>query len=655
LVEIGWKFAPYSARANGLNEAGENTFSGELITGFVREVIQNSVDAANEGSTVRVLFTLDKLQGSALLPLQEAGEYIEAGLRFSDHISSDRRSRNQEPSYLERAEQSFFKLARETISQPEVTVLGIHDYGTTGLTGAISHASDLAQNSSWLALTRGSGVSVNKHGGAGGSHGIGHNAPFAISNINTVFYVSTREKEPGLPETLFQAAMRLRTIQKDFFEDGHTSIDQYGYFGQRDSDEPLPLVGDDIPEWAKALRPKSSEIGTSVVVANPIDIPQEKLWLLIAGAAITNFYVAFENGHLSVQVGERHLINKDTVRDQWRELIESGSYQELLGSSRTSEKDTARIEFVTTRHRPEEKGTLDLDGLGHADWSLRKGDDVTQKGVAFARGRGMYISHFLPSLRLGSIRRFPTFSLFVSLGESPASQVIRAMENPSHTEVSIDEVKNLSEKAEIDEKYNRIKTAVIGLLDELFPKADDEEFALSSFSKFFQLPFGSGDDEKEPVSARVTVGKLSRIKRREGTPTEILDGSDSGFTPREGEAERNYRPTGGEGFETPEGEGGNRGRKNYGVEVKDLRLVPVSGEPNVRTVHFTPLDSERKNLVLYRSGQNELQRLQFRPPRGSDWSTQLLIPNIKKTRRVSLRLEFKDEDLRYPIEGRLEP
>jgi len=229
------------------------------------------------------------------------------------------------------------------------------------------------------------------------------------------------------------------------------------------------------------------------------------------------------------------------------------------------------------------------------------------------------------------------------------------MENPSHTEVSIDEVKNLSEKAEIDEKYGRIKSAVIGLLDELFPKADDEEVALSSFSKFFQLPFGSGDDEKEPISARVAVGKLSRIKRREGTPTEIPDGSDSGFAPREGEAERNYRRSGGEGFEIPDGEGGNKGRKNFGVEVKDLRLVPVSGEPNFRTVHFTPLDSERKNLVLYRSGQNELQRLLFRPPRGSDWTTQLQIPGIKKTRRVSLRLEFKADDLRYPIEGRLEP
>ena len=91
MVEVGWKFGPYSGRANGLNEAGENTFSGELLTGFVREVIQNSVDAAVEGSSVQVVFTLEKLQGPALLPLKSAGEYIEAGLRFSDHISSDRR------------------------------------------------------------------------------------------------------------------------------------------------------------------------------------------------------------------------------------------------------------------------------------------------------------------------------------------------------------------------------------------------------------------------------------------------------------------------------------------------------------------------------------------------------------------------------------
>lgn len=655
MADIGWKFAPYSGRVNGLNEAGENTFSNELVTGFVREVIQNSVDAASGDLPVRVAFTLDKLNGPALEPLKSAREYVDAGLKFLEHLESDRRSKNQELQYLERAEKSFFMLARETISQPAVTVLGIHDYGTTGLTGAISHASDLAQNSSWLALTRGSGVSVNKMGGAGGSHGIGHNAPFAISTINTVLYLSTRQKDTGTTETLFQGSMRLRTIQPDFFEDGKTSIDQYGYYGQRDENEPLPLVDEAIPEWATDLRPRSSEVGTSVFVVSPIEIAPEKLWLLIAGAAIANFYVAFENGHLSLQVGQKYLINRDTVRHQWADLIQSEKYQELLSSSTNSDKDTSRIEFVTTRHQPDKKGTLDFGDLGTAEWSLRTGDDVRQKGVAFARGRGMYISHSLPKLRLSSIKRFPTFSLFVSLGDSPASQIVRAMENPSHTEVSIDEVKNFSEKVEIEDKYNRIKNAVIELLDRLFPKIDDEEFELNSFSQFFQLPFGAGDDEKEATSSRIMIGNISRIKRREGTPTEIPDGSDSGFAPREGETERNYPPNGGDGFETPEGEGGKKGRKSYGVEVKDLRLVPVPGEPNIRTVHFTPLDSDRKNLTLYRSGQNEIERIQFRPQRITEWKTQLFIPNIKKTSRVALRLEFKDEDLKYPLEGRLEP
>lgn len=655
MTNPGWKFAPYNGRNEGLNDPGENTFSSELVTGFVREIIQNSLDAAEGDSTVRLVFALDDLEGPSLSLLQSARDYIEAGVKLTDHIATDQRSKNQEPSHVARAEHAFFRLAKETINKPTVSVLGIHDYGTTGLTGAISHAEDLAQNSSWLALTRGSGVSVNKQGGAGGSHGIGHNAPFAISTINTVLYVSTRGVEGGENETLFQASMRLRTIQPNFFEDGLTSIDQYGYFGQVDAEEPLPLVDADVPDWARALRPEASQVGTSVLVVEPIRVPQEQLWRLIAGAALTNFYVAFEKGHLSIQVGERYLINEDTLREQWADLIESEDYQELLNSSHTSEKDTSRIEFVTTRHRPDQSGTLDLGALGQAEWSLRSGDDVRQKGVAVARGRGMYISHFLPNLRLNSIKRFPTFSLFVSLGETPASQTLRAMENPSHTEVSIDEVKNSSEREEIDQKYGQIRAAIIDLLDELFPQTAEEEFELNSFSRFFRLPFGAGEDEQEPATPRVIIGKPSRVKRREGSPLEIPDDSDSGLTPRLGETEKGYRPSGGEGFDTPAGEGGNKGRKNFGTEVKELRLVPVPGEPNVRIVHFTPLDAERKNLALYRSGQTEVQRIFFRPQKQPEWKTTLFIPSVKKSSRVTLRLEFHPDDLQHPIEGRLEP
>lgn len=653
MVEIGWKFSPYNGRVNGLNDAAENTFANDAITGFVREVIQNSVDAAQDDSIVRVVFKLDVLKGSALEVLQLAEKYIEAGLSAAEHKANDRHSKNQELGLLDRNELAFFHRAKEALSQPEVSVLGIHDYGTTGLTGAIAHSEDLAQNSSWLALTRGDGISVKKSGNSGGSHGIGHNAPFAMSELNTVLYISTRE-EAGKPETLFQAAMRLRTIQPRFFDDGETSVDQYGYFGQCDANEPLPLVANQIPEWATALRPNPSDRGTSVIVVKPTEVSEDTLWPLIAGAAISSFYVAFEEGHLSVQVGERYVISKDTLREIWSELVEAGVYQNLLSKKRDSQSDLPRIEFVSTRHQPDQSGTLDLGDLGKATWSLRLGDDVSRKGVAFARGRGMYISHSLPDLRLNSIKRFPTFSLFVSLGETRASEVLKAMENPSHTEVGIGEV-DISMKAEIEADYQKIVVAVIGLLDELLPNTENDEFDLNSFSRFFQLPFGSGNDEKEATSSRVIVGKLSRIKRQEGTPTEIPDGSDSGRTPREGETERNYRRREGDGFDTPDGEGGNKGRKSYGVEVRDLRLVPVPGEPNIKTVHFTPLDSERKHLALYRSGQSEVEPIQFRPQRASDWTKRLFIPSVKRASRVKLRLEFKDEDLKYPLEGRLEP
>lgn len=63
-----------------------------------------------------------------------------------------------------------------------IRVLRISDYNTTGLTGSME-----MKPSPWNDLVKSSGVS-NKSGESGGSFGIGKSAPFACSDLRTLFY-----------------------------------------------------------------------------------------------------------------------------------------------------------------------------------------------------------------------------------------------------------------------------------------------------------------------------------------------------------------------------------------------------------------------------------------------------------------------------------
>ena len=78
----------------------------------------------------------------------------------------------------------FFERAKKVVEKKNVSVLRISDFNTKGLTG-----SDKDYNTPWQNLVKASGVS-DKGDDAGGSFGIGKSAPFACSDLRTVFYAT---------------------------------------------------------------------------------------------------------------------------------------------------------------------------------------------------------------------------------------------------------------------------------------------------------------------------------------------------------------------------------------------------------------------------------------------------------------------------------
>jgi hypothetical protein len=175
--KVGWFFAPNEGGEDkGLNDAGVVTFKGNIYRYLAREIIQNSLDARESpNKPVQVTFDLETIKRSDILGMAQLKGICQ---RCRDFWPRD-------------PEKSFFDVAIELCSEPEIVTLKISDFNTLGVVGGDD---DRIENRSWYSLIQCSGSS-SKEGGEGGSYGIGKNAPFAASYLRTVLYSTRTSKK----------------------------------------------------------------------------------------------------------------------------------------------------------------------------------------------------------------------------------------------------------------------------------------------------------------------------------------------------------------------------------------------------------------------------------------------------------------------------
>ena len=188
---LTWTFASNNGgEDHGFNDAGIETFKGNLERYLAREVIQNSLDArADKKKPVLVKFELIELDRDNVPDLTGLAETFK---HCEKYWPSDQKAKE------------FFKTAAALAKGKKSTALRIGDYNTTGVIGG-----DKERTKNWYYLVRCSGSS-SKWGGEGGSFGIGKNAPFAASRMRTVLYSTLNSEE----EYIFQGVARLVTHER---------------------------------------------------------------------------------------------------------------------------------------------------------------------------------------------------------------------------------------------------------------------------------------------------------------------------------------------------------------------------------------------------------------------------------------------------------
>ena len=344
--EIGWRFPPTNGgRADGFNDPGIAHFNGAPLASLARETIQNSLDASLASEApVHVSFELLHLP-----PDKVGGSELTRAIDASIHTASD-----------DSMATAALKAAAASIRSEAIPCLRVSDRNTTGLRG--KH---------WRALVKMHGVSHKPEiEGAGGSHGIGKYAPFAVSTLRTVFYW-TCFREDGRDQERFQGKSVLMS---------HTSIEGEetqgtGFFGVKK--DCLELTRE-IPQSFRVLDQHRRPVrGTSLAI---MGFRETKDWRRrIASSAIANFFFAIEMGRLTVIVepdesSELMEVDRESLVNWFQHLTNeadlltrrtsptspyarrrfSGSYQEMSLSqrSRTLISGIAAYGFVRLRACP---------------------------------------------------------------------------------------------------------------------------------------------------------------------------------------------------------------------------------------------------------------------------------------------------------------
>ena len=163
-----WRFPDRNGGIDFVSDPSSTHFSDAPIPKLVREVVQNSLDAKDDGFDDPVVVEFSE---TSVSPSLIGGESLEPHIAACfDRAASDGRA----------GAMAVYKRALEAIRQRNIRCLKAQDTGTVALDDA-----------RWNALVTQEGA-VSKLGAApGGSYGIGKNAALNVSDLQTVFY-STR-------------------------------------------------------------------------------------------------------------------------------------------------------------------------------------------------------------------------------------------------------------------------------------------------------------------------------------------------------------------------------------------------------------------------------------------------------------------------------
>ena len=574
---IGLKFLSNDGgESEGLGDAGIETFKDHPYASCGREAGQNAGDAAEERP---VLLTFDALN----IPIGE----IPAHEDLLDAVRSCLSEATQEK------ERDFFNQAEKILTSETVKVLRIADYKTKGLQGPPDQP-----RTPFHSLVKSSGVSNDKSDTSGGSFGIGKNASFAVSDLQTVFYSTVYSPEPG--KSAFAAQGKARLVS-------HTGKDgsprrSFGYWGKTDGCRAITEI-DQVPEWLRR-----SERGTSIF---SLGFRMEEDWAEhIAYSLLSNFFAAIEQGEMEFEIDGRIKINANTIAGLFKDV-------KLIAAAEKSSR-IADFEFAAQLHRCLTSGStistdLSVPGMGSVTLRVLLEDGLPKK-LGIARN-GMLITTGLKDFG-DKFERFPGAKDFIALvtPDPDASRLMKRLENPKHDNFSAERINDPEKRRAAERAMKALRNALRAAIRETTSVTTEEEVSIDELSSYFALPPSGpqppdpkADHDPEKYTYAVPV-----VKKKRKTDTSPADGSEGGRPAPQDRVDPNPNPDPTPDDPNPGPGHGGEGKQGRSLptEVRDLRNVLSNAGPQpTRKVWFTPTATGITTIRFESPGLNNAVRL----------------------------------------------
>ena len=427
-LEPMWQFSPLNGGQEYLTNSGGHNFRNDPIGKMVRESLQNSLDARlpDIGMPVIVDFTETAIDASHIG--QES---------LAPHIASCYERTLTDAGAKRLA--PFYKRAVEAVSAQEIRCLSVVDANTEGL-----------KDGSWDALIRQEGAVIKANApAAGGSFGVGKNAPFNLSSINTVIYATRFVTRRGRQEQMEGKSLLIPHSAPGQEQDGLSTLQHAGFYRLPDR---RPVEGRQIPEPFRL-----HQYGTGVHIIG-FDSGGRAWKTEAIRAVLHNFFYAVHHDKL--------VVNIKGFGDQAAITISSHTIEECFATY--TEADDEYLQYYYATRSAPSHATEKRNPVGRLDVWVNQGGP---RRTAIINRNGMLITDIPSDTRRNPLSPrnkaiWPDYTAVAMAADDATARYIRDMENPSHDEISVEWLDTERERAATVKALASIRRDIAEIIEE---------------------------------------------------------------------------------------------------------------------------------------------------------------------------------------------
>ena len=479
IQQAAWQFPPNQEGAEyGFGDAASAHFRADPMAHLVREMIQNAMDAKLDGlaEPVHMAFSESEIPTSAI-----GGDSLRLHIESCLLLAKEKKRAEAATAYSK---------ALDILDQPTISCLSVIDSGTTGLVG-----------DNWNALVMQEGIAHKTRPAAGGSNGIGKNAVFNLSDLQTVMY-STRylARRKGREEKL-QGKSRLVTHPDPTGKD--TQLQHVGFYRTK---ERQPLRGREIPDVFRL-----ADTGTGIFILG--FNAHCTNWARTALAAVLdNYFFAIHNRQLVVEIRPNPeqsaiTLNHETIEQHFITIGKSRNYayyQAIRGC-------TAHTILVDSPLGPLQVYLLKGEGP-------RRTACLNHNGMLITDSRELRRNYLAPRNR----NFWPDYAAVIMAATPHGDEWLRKMENPGHDAITPLQIRDTSERRQAEAVLNQARNALRDAYDNGFNTSQYE--ATSNLTELaYALPEGSLD-ALDDIQLTTTVIETKPQSRQLQTPMGVPPG-----------------------------------------------------------------------------------------------------------------------------------